>query len=153
MANAFRVDSLAVAMPDLERTVATLSGLFGASQRSEVACAYLFGSRGEEREHRESDVDVAVLLDRSLTRRQRFELQLRLATDIIAALHVNEVDVVVLNEAPPLLARRIVQEGRLVYCRDPETEHAFRRDVQLRAADLEPFIERGRRGLLASVRQ
>lgn len=148
-----RVDTLVSEMPDLERTVATLSELFASTGRIEVACAYLFGSRSEGWEHRESDVDLAVLLDRGLTRQRRFEVRLRLTSDVIAALHVNEVDVVVLNDTPPLLARRIVQEGRLVHCSDPEAEHAFRRDVQLRAADLEPFLERGRRALLAGLQR
>jgi hypothetical protein len=29
-------------------------------------------------------------------------------------------------------------------CSDPEADHAFRRDSQLRAADLEPFLRRAR---------
>jgi hypothetical protein len=50
--------------------------------------------------------------------------------------------VVVLNDAPPLLGRRIVIKGRRVFCADAEADHAFVRDVQLRAADLEPFLRR-----------
>jgi hypothetical protein len=61
------------------------------------------------------------------------------------------VDVVVLNDAPPGLASRIVTAGRAVYCRDPAIEHAFRRDVQLRAADLLPFIRRTRRVKLEAI--
>ncbi len=54
----------------------------------------------------------------------------------------NEVDVVVLNDAPPLFGRRIVSDGRRVFCANPQTDHSFVRDVQLRAADLEPFLRR-----------
>ena len=42
------------------------------------------------------------------------------------------------------LTREIVTRGELLTCRDPEREHAFRRDVQLRAADLAPFLRRMR---------
>ena len=56
-----------------------------------------------------------------------------------------EPDVVVLNDAPPTFAASIVTRGRRLRCADPEAEHAFRRDVQLRAADLKPFLERTRR--------
>jgi len=43
------------------------------------------------------------------------------------------------------LGRHIVTTGRRVYCHDAEADHAFVRDVQLRAADLEPFLRRARR--------
>lgn len=57
----------------------------------------------------------------------------------------SDIDVVILNDAPPHLGRRIVTEGRRVFCADPEADLAFVRDVQLRAADLEPFLRRMRR--------
>lgn len=52
---------------------------------------------------------------------------------------------VVLNDASPELGRAVVTRGVRVYCADPEAEHAFVRDVQLRAADLVPWLERMRR--------
>ena len=111
-----------------------------------VVSVYLFGSRAEGREHRESDLDLGILLDRSLalTRRERFDIAVRLASRVQADTGIGAVDLVVLNDAPPLFARRIVTEGRRVYCRDLEIDHAFVRDIQLRAADLQPFLERMR---------
>ena len=111
-----------------------------------VVSVYLFGSRAEGREHRESDLDLGILLDRSLalTRRERFDIAVRLASRFQADTGIGAVDLVVLNDAPPLFARRIVTEGRRVYCRDLEIDHAFVRDIQLRAADLQPFLERMR---------
>jgi len=52
---------------------------------------------------------------------------------------------VVLNDAPPNLARHVVWNGVKVYGDDAEAEHAFRRDVALRAVDPEPFLRRARR--------
>jgi hypothetical protein len=63
-----------------------------------------------------------------------------------------EPDVVILNDAPPGLAARIATTGLLVVCRDPEAEHAFRRDSQLVAADLEPFLRRARDNKLRAIR-
>ena len=51
----------------------------------------------------------------------------------------------------PQLARRIVTRGRRVFCSDAGADHAFVRDVQLRAADLEPFLRRTRRVKLESI--
>ena len=138
-------------MLESESLIQTVHQRLATSAEDEVVSAFLFGSRVEGRGHRESDVDVAVLLRPELDRRQRFETRLRLTSELIAALHFNDIDLVVLNDAPPLLARRIVLDGERVYCADAEADHAFRRDVQLRAADLAPFIERGRRALLAAV--
>lgn len=111
-----------------------------------VASAYLFGSHAEGRAHRESDVDVGVLLrrERHPTPDERFDMRVRLGSDLISVLHHNEVDVVILNDAPPLLGRKIIYGSR-VFLGDPEADHAFVRDVQIRAADLEPWLNRLRK--------
>lgn len=111
---------------------------------SGVVSAYLFGSHAEGRAHRESDVDVGVLLRYEIypTARARFDARVRLSARISAALRINQVDLVILNDVPPMLARRIVTEGRRVFCADLEADHSFVRDAQLRAADLEPFLRR-----------
>lgn len=132
-----------------------LRAYFGGQTRFGIESAYLFGSHAAGRPHRESDIDVGVLLDRARhpTREERFEVRVRLGSDLIDALDSNEVDVVVLNDAPPTLGRRIVIEGRRVFRADPEADHRYVRDVQLRAADLRPFLERTRRIKLETLRR
>ncbi|RPH56406.1 nucleotidyltransferase domain-containing protein [bacterium] len=112
-----------------------------------VASVYLFGSHAQGRAHRESDVDLGVLLrwERHPMARDRFELRVRLSAELISVVGCNEVDVVILNDAPPLLGRRIIYDGVRVFLGDPATDHAYVRDVQLRAADLAPWLERMRR--------
>lgn len=118
-----------------------------------VVAVYLFGSAASRRMHRESDVDVGILLDRRVhpTPRARFEARLRLIAELGARVRRRSVDVVVLNDAPPGLGRAVVASRPPVYCSDPDAEHAFRRDVQLRAADLEPFLRRTRRRKLQAI--
>lgn len=130
-----------------EELIERLADFFAGNCGDGVQAAYLFGSHAEERAHRESDVDVAVLLDRKRwpTAQERFEVRVALTSELIGALHHNEVDLVVLNDLPPLLARRILREGRSVYSSDREAEIRCLRDVQLRAADLEPWLRRMRR--------
>jgi predicted nucleotidyltransferase len=118
-----------------------------------VSSAYLFGSHAAGRAHRESDVDVGVLVSWMLDRAQRFEERVRLAGALPGRLGGRPVDVVVLNDAPPHLGRRVVLDGRRVFCADPEADHAYRRDMQLRAADLEPFLRRTRRLKLEALAQ
>jgi predicted nucleotidyltransferase len=114
---------------------------------------YLFGSHAEARAHSESDVDLGVLLYRDLypSPRKRFEERVRLTAWFIGVLGINAVDVVILNDAPPELGRRIVTQGQRLYCADRQLDHAFVRDVQLRAADLALFLRRARRIILQAL--
>jgi predicted nucleotidyltransferase len=132
-----------------------LTKLFGSHKPVGVVSVYLFGSQAEGRGHRESDVDVGVLLDRAVfpTSRERFEERLRLIGELGAALRRNDVDLVILNDAPPELGARIVTTGKRLYCSAPEKDHAFVRDVQNRAADLRPFLERMRRIKLEALKR
>lgn len=120
----------------------------------DVASAYLFGSAAGDRSHRESDVDIGVLLGwSSLPRRSdRFEAGIRLAGRLQALL-AQPVDLVVLNDVPPLFGRHVVTEGRRLLVRDARCDHDFVRDVQLRAADLAPWLARMRTLKLASLRR
>lgn len=110
-----------------------------------VVSAYLFGSVAEGRTHRQSDIDVAVLLDRSAypRTRDRFDARLRLIGRLQAELR-REVDLVILNDAPPQLGRHIISAGRPLFVSDREADHAYTRVTLSRAADLEPFLRRMR---------
>jgi predicted nucleotidyltransferase len=132
-----------------------LAAFFGEYALPGVTSAYLFGSHADARAHRESDVDVAVLLDRDVyaDEQQRFEARLRLIGDVGAAVGSNSVDLVVLNDAPPSLARAIVTRGRRLFCNDSEADHGFVRTTLLRAADLEPWLQRMRRIKLDAIRR
>jgi len=140
----------AVAGPAVE---AALRAAVAETGAPDVSSVYLFGSVAEDRAHRESDIDVGALLDWGAHpgRAERFDAGLRLAGAIQASLG-RTVDVVVLNDAPPLLGRHIVTRGRRLLCRDAEVDHAYRRDVQLRAADIEPWLRRMRALKLRAIR-
>jgi predicted nucleotidyltransferase len=129
---------------DLAAALRELSG-------PELSSAYLFGSHAVGRPHRESDVDVGVLLSWSLDRPARFAERVRLAGLLPARVGGRDVDVVVLNDAPPHFARHVVMDGVRIVCSGLDADHAFRRDVQLRAADLEPFLRRTRRVKLEAL--
>jgi predicted nucleotidyltransferase len=139
--------------PGGEPIDAATTRAIGGLESPGVISGYLFGSHAAGRAHRESDIDIGILLDRSHFPNpgDRARARVDLTSQLIALLRCNAIDVVVLNDAPPLLARKIVTEGRRVHCADGEADHAFVRDVQLRAADLEPFLRRMRRIKLATL--
>jgi predicted nucleotidyltransferase len=123
------------------------------SSAEPILAAYLFGSHAAGHAHAESDVDVAVLFDRTTApdAGDRARRALALAGDLIAATHVNRVDVLVLNDAPPELAARVLCEGIRLVCRDQEADHAFTRRTLLLAADQAPFLRRTRRLKLEAI--
>jgi predicted nucleotidyltransferase len=122
---------------------AALEAALAEEPRIDAVSAYVFGSVAEGRAHRQSDVDVALLLVRAAHPRasDRFEARLRLSARLAGRLG-RPVDVVILNDVAPGLGRHVVSRGSRVLRRDAEADHAFVRDVQLRAADLDPFLRR-----------
>jgi len=133
--------------------LARAAAVIAAELADGLVAAFAFGSHAESRAHSESNLDVGVLLSRQRfpSARDRFARRLEIAARLASALPVPEVDVVVLNDAPATLARRIVLDGVRVFCADAQSLHDFVRDVQLRAADLEPFLRRARAVKLAAI--
>ncbi len=81
------------------------------SSKDSIILAYLFGSTVRGDTGRLSDVDIGVLLDEKLSKKDRFDLELKLMGEIAALIKKNKIDLVVLNEAPLLLAYNIIKNG------------------------------------------
>lgn len=128
---------------------------FGREHRPGLVSVRLFGSHARGTAHRESDVDVGVVFDRGAlpSRAERSEASVELSSELIGALHQNEVQVVSLLDAPPELAARAVLEGTSVYCADPDADRSFVRTTLLRHADLIPFLRRTREAKLEALRR
>lgn len=84
----------------------------------DVVALYLFGSYGRDDIGPLSDVDIAVLLEPRVSSVNYFEKQLRLMRDACHLLHTDEVDLVILNEAPIDLQYAVLESGKLLYARD-----------------------------------
>ncbi|VVB90480.1 Uncharacterised protein [uncultured archaeon] len=67
-----------------------------------------------------SDVDIGVLVDEKLFKKDRFDLELKLISEIAILIKKNKIDLVVLNEAPLLLAHNIIKNG--IILKSDETE-------------------------------
>jgi predicted nucleotidyltransferase len=93
--------------------------LVRALDRDHVVAAMLFGSQASGQAGPLSDVDLAVWLDPELSRAQRSALRTELSLAAVEALGTNEVDVVVLNQAAPLLRHRALKGGLRLFERDP----------------------------------
>lgn len=99
--------------------VETLRTWFEA--RREVLDAYLFGSRARGNAQPHSDVDIAVYVDAAAAPESPYGYAAGLTADLAAALGTDRVDVVILNDAPPLLYHRVLRDGFRLMTRDPRS--------------------------------
>jgi predicted nucleotidyltransferase len=73
---------------------------------ADILFALLFGSAASGEQRPNSDLDVGVYVDERLAARERFDLRLSVAASLE---DLGQPDVIVLNDAPPLLAHRALQ--------------------------------------------
>ncbi|MGQ0652585.1 MAG: type VII toxin-antitoxin system MntA family adenylyltransferase antitoxin [Betaproteobacteria bacterium] len=86
--------------------------------RAEILEAYLFGSQATGRAQAHSDIDVAVYIDRTRAQAGRYGYSADVVAELVDALHASDIDVVVLNEADPVLYHRVLRDGRRLFSRD-----------------------------------
>lgn len=95
-----------------------------------IAALLVFGSRARRAGRPESDLDIAVLPDEDATAEGGDLFRHRLQKSVAAALADlaprGRVDVVFLDRAPDTLRQRVMEQGRLVLCHDPDAWRALR---------------------------
>jgi len=127
----------------LEQIRERLGPLYGDSS---LQLVLLFGSVASQKTHRGSDIDLAFLSDKPID-------ILSLTNRVIRLLHSDNVDVVDLHHASPLLNYSAARTGKVVYEREPGEfagfcSLAFR--IYADSKKLRDARERAIRGFLAS---
>lgn len=107
--------------------------------RAEIQAAYIFGSVAGGRPHSDSDIDIAVLVSDKVMRHDAFQYRLDLAGDLMNARGRDDVDLILLNQAPPLLAHRVLSKGKLVLERSASARVAFQVRAVNRYLDTQPI--------------
>lgn len=100
-------------LTDLEERIAR-----ALEPREEVLEAYLFGSHAAGTARPHSDIDVAVYVREVPGAASGYGYAAELTSYLMRALATNDVDVVVLNRAPPVLYHRVLRDGRRILARD-----------------------------------
>jgi len=110
--------------------------------REEILEAYLFGSAavGSARAH--SDVDVALYVREPRPSASAFGYVADLTTAVMQALSNNSVDVVILNEAPPVLYHRVLRDGVRIFSRDLRATTTREGQALSRYCDYVPQLEK-----------
>jgi hypothetical protein len=111
--------------------------------RPEVVLAYLFGSFVERQGPKFNDIDIAVLVDDALMEAAedlgRYGYASFLTTEIAHVLKYPDIDISLLNNASPLLQKRVISQGKLIYARSEKERIAFKTSALSRYADTEPL--------------
>lgn len=124
---------------DLEQLERKLSEFL--SNIDSVTLAYLFGSTVRGEANCLSDIDIAVLFENTLTKKEAFDLQLKLIVDLGDVLKTKNVDLVVLNDSPMLLAFNIIRDG-VILKSDERIRVHFETGIMSRYYDEQYYIKR-----------
>lgn len=118
-------------------------------KKRKVVFAYLFGSQVEGKTGPLSDIDVAVYLDEKIPSQECFDLKLKILGGLMDIFKTDNIDVVILNEAPPLLSHRILKEGKLVFSSDEKKRLGFETKAVMQYLDWKPYLEKYTREVFA----
>jgi len=135
---------------DLQPYLPQLTNCF---QQHQVVLAYLFGSQATGQTWSRSDVDVALLLESGLTTEQIARTHLALTNALMDIFERNDVDVLILNRAKPLLAQQVVKLGEQIYGPDDQIRIDFEVETLRRYIDTRPLRQLQQAYLENRVRQ
>jgi predicted nucleotidyltransferase len=89
-----------------------------------VIAAYLFGSEAKGTSGKLSDIDVAVFFNKITDKSDRFDMRLRLSSELSSVMN-KTVDVVTLNDSPVQLSYEVIKHGKLILCNDKSAQVDF----------------------------
>lgn len=98
-------------------------------QRFPVELGYQFGSSSTGKTGPMSDIDVAVLVSPTVPASDYLRLQIELLRALDPVFDFQPVDLVLLNQAGPLLRYEVVKARCLLYAREEATRIAFEERV------------------------
>lgn len=125
-----------------------LAKIFGYDER--IIVAYLFGSKARGSHTPESDTDIAVLLSEAPEEMLEYYLDL---ADRISKAMVESVDLVILNNASPILKHQVIKHGKLLYSRDLTSRVEFEAKSEKEYLDFKRRRERYDKALIEEARK
>lgn len=100
-----------------------------------IKLLYIFGSYAKNKNHNNSDLDIAVLLQEDYDPMDK----LNLIGDLTTIFKRDDIDLVILNSAKPVLKHQIIKHGKIIYMKTQECKVDFEVKVLNEYMDMEPF--------------
>lgn len=117
--------------PETRARVSTIA------EKYRLSLVLLFGSQASGKTHKQSDIDIAVLSEKELSLREMGELTLV----FVQALKTNDIDLVDLKTAPPLLLKQVAANAVLLYESKPLVFSTFRVYALKRYMEARPLFK------------
>lgn len=121
--------------------------------RGYVELAYLFGSTAEGTEGPLSDIDIAVYLSGKLTKGERIEKRLELMGELATFLKTDHVDLLVMNDAAPVINFEIIKPNVPLFVRNEDLKLDVEQRVMSRYLDRKYHEDFLNRELLKRIRE
>jgi predicted nucleotidyltransferase len=116
-----------------ETLISRLAEFFGSQEYVELA--YLFGSTAEDHRGPLSDIDIGVCLSNSLTKRERIQKRLELTAELASLLKTDRIDLVVMNDAFPVINFEIIKPNIPIFVKDEDFKINAEQEIMSRYLD------------------
>ncbi len=117
-----------------EKKLMKLGNIF--ANFKEIKAAYLFGSYVENKENNLSDLDIGILLNEGYSNMIKLNILTKLTEN-----NFDNVDLVILNNAPPLTQFEVVKHNNLIYQQENFDVPGFYSKVVRTFLDFKPYLE------------
>jgi predicted nucleotidyltransferase len=118
---------------------------------NDIVCFFAFGSLTHGKLNPLSDLDFAVLLSYRLNPGERFQKHLDLIGTLNGIFKTDDVDLVIMNDAPMRFSYNIIKTGNLLICKDKKEFIDFRHRTIMHYLDFKFFRDNFDREFLAEV--
>jgi len=95
------------------------------SKDKEIVAQFTFGSLAREDLKPLSDLDFGIFVLPTLDRKQRFDKHLELIGVFNEHFETDEIDLVLMNDAPMRYSYNIIKSGKLLFCSDSDILRDF----------------------------
>ena len=114
-----------------EKIIAKIIEYF--KSKNEVVSVYLFGSYVKEKQHKKSDLDIAVLVSNNIDNNYSVEL-----FDLIKEV---EIEIKILNDTQLFFQFQVIKTGKKIYCSDEKYRIRYEARVMSEYQDFKPYID------------
>lgn len=107
--------------------------------RDEVSALYLFGSAARGRATKDSDIDIAVLINENQLKKKSFDYFKNDYYNASPSFSLGPVDIVILNTASPYLKHRVLKTGEILFDRNRKLRVNFTAKAIMEYIDFRPI--------------
>lgn len=119
-------------MNNIENIILRLTEYFGAKKGS-VLAVYVFGSYVNNKQHKNSDLDLALLLKDNIDEDYFSDLQ--------TLFKETAIDLKILNKESLFFQFQVIKTGRKIFCSDEKARVRYEARVMSEYQDFKPFID------------